>query len=49
MTPQGVRRWLLATISLGTIFVLGQGYEYVRFITGGITISRNLWSSTFFT
>jgi len=45
----GVRRWLLATISLGTIFVLGQGYEYVRFITDGITISRNLWSSTFFT
>ena len=45
----GVRRWLLVTILLGAIFLLGQGYEYVRLYTDNVTISRNLWGSTFFT
>lgn len=45
----GVRRWLLATIALGAIFLLGQGYEYFRLYTEGITVSRSLWGSTFFT
>ncbi len=46
---RGVRRWLLVTILLGTSFLLGQGYEYVRLYTDNVTISRNLWGSTFFT
>jgi heme/copper-type cytochrome/quinol oxidase subunit 3 len=45
----GVRRWLVVTIVLGAVFLLGQGYEYVRLYTDNITISRNLWGSTFFT
>jgi len=45
----GVRRWLIATILLGTVFLVGQGYEYVRLYTSDVTISRNLWGSTFFT
>jgi len=45
----GARLWLLATILLGAIFLIGQGYEYFRLYTDNVTISRNLWSSTFFT
>ncbi len=45
----GVRRWLLLTILLGAIFLLGQGYEYARLYADNVTISRNLWGSTFFT
>ncbi len=45
----GVRRWLLLTILLGALFLLGQGYEYLRLYAGDVTISRNLWGSTFFT
>lgn len=47
--PAGVRRWLLATILLGLIFLIGQGYEYVHLYADNVTIRRNLWSSTFFT
>lgn len=45
----GVRRWLLLTILLGAAFLLGQGYEYLRLYADNVTISRNLWGSTFFT
>jgi len=45
----GVRRWLLATILLGAVFLVGQGYEYVHLYLDNVTISRNLWGSTFFT
>ncbi|MBX6772387.1 MAG: heme-copper oxidase subunit III [Chloroflexi bacterium] len=44
-----VRRWLILTIVLGAIFLAGQGYEYVRLYLENVTISRNLWGSTFFT
>jgi heme/copper-type cytochrome/quinol oxidase subunit 3 len=47
--PAGVRRWLLVTIMLGLIFLVGQGYEYVRLYADNVTLARNLWSSTFFT
>lgn len=45
----GARRWLLATILLGLIFIGGQGYEYLRLYAENVTISRNLWGSIFFT
>jgi len=45
----GVRRWLLITILLGAIFLVGQGYEYYHLYADNVTISRNLWASTFFT
>ena len=45
----GFRRWLVVTILLGAVFLAGQGSEYVRLYRGGITVSGNLWGSTFFT
>lgn len=44
----GVRAWLLATIVLGLLFILGQGYEYVHLYIDNVTIARNLWASSFF-
>jgi cytochrome c oxidase subunit 3 len=44
----GARRWLLATILLGLIFILGQGYEYIHLYSENVTVSRNLWGSTFY-
>jgi len=46
---RGVGFWLFATIVLGSIFMIGQGAEYVHLITDKITISRDLFGSTFFT
>jgi heme/copper-type cytochrome/quinol oxidase subunit 3 len=44
-----VRFWLFTTIALGAIFLTGQGFEYARLLTNNITISRDLFGSTFFT
>ena len=41
--------WLLATMALGTIFLTGQGIEYADLIKQDMTISRNLFGTTFFT
>ena len=41
--------WLFVTILLGSIFMIGQGNEYFHLITEKITISRDLFGSTFFT
>jgi heme/copper-type cytochrome/quinol oxidase subunit 3 len=41
--------WLFATIVLGGIFIAGQGIEYARLLMDNITISRDLFGSTFFT
>jgi heme/copper-type cytochrome/quinol oxidase subunit 3 len=46
---RGLIYWLLATIALGAIFLYGQGREYARLFSSGITISRNLFGTTFFT
>jgi len=44
-----VALWLLATLLLGSIFLLGQGLEYLHLLRQDITISRNLFGTTFFT
>ncbi|MHB8647582.1 MAG: cbb3-type cytochrome c oxidase subunit I, partial [Thermomicrobiales bacterium] len=44
-----VRSLLLATVVLGAIFLFGQGREYQRLISQNVTVSRNLFGSTFFT
>jgi heme/copper-type cytochrome/quinol oxidase subunit 3 len=44
-----VRVALLATIVLGAIFLFGQGSEYAHLIGENVTVSRNLFGSTFFT
>jgi heme/copper-type cytochrome/quinol oxidase subunit 3 len=41
--------WLLATMALGTAFLAGQGAEYVSLIREDVTISRDLFGTTFFT
>jgi len=44
-----VKVWLFVTILLGGIFIGGQGIEYGRLIMDKITISKDLFGSTFFT
>ena len=41
--------WLLSTILLGAAFLVGQGMEYSHLLTHQVTISRDLFGSTFFT
>jgi len=41
--------WLIFTIILGIIFLIGQGAEYSRLYNVNITISQNLFGSSFFT
>ncbi len=44
-----VQGWLLATVALGAAFLVGQGAEYVRLIGQDVTLSTNLFGTTFFT
>jgi heme/copper-type cytochrome/quinol oxidase subunit 3 len=41
--------WLSATALLGCVFLGGQFYEFNIFYKEGLTLSRNLFGSTFFT
>jgi heme/copper-type cytochrome/quinol oxidase subunit 3 len=43
------RRWLVATIVLGAVFLLGQGSEYARLLGEGIGPGSALFGTTFFT
>lgn len=44
------RRWLLATIVLGALFLVGTAIEWHELIfEHGLTISRNLFGTTYFT
>ena len=45
----GVSRWLALTVALGAIFLFGQTREYLGLFAHGVTISTNLFGSTFFT
>ncbi len=45
----GFAVWMAVTILLGGIFLAGQGMEYANLIHEKITISRDLFGSTFFT
>jgi heme/copper-type cytochrome/quinol oxidase subunit 3 len=40
---------LLATLLLGTAFLVGQGTEYADLLSKDVTISRDLFGTTFFT
>jgi heme/copper-type cytochrome/quinol oxidase subunit 3 len=44
-----MRIWLSATALLGCVFLGGQFYEFTSFYHDGLTLSRNLFGSTFFT
>ena len=41
--------WLSITIALGVLFMFGQAREYYDLLTGGVSVSRNLFATTFFT
>ena len=43
-----LRAWLLATALLGITFVGGQVFEFTVFVREGVTLSRNLFGSSFF-
>jgi cytochrome c oxidase subunit 1/cytochrome c oxidase subunit I+III len=40
--------WLMATTALGTVFLVGQGSEYLGLYAGGVGVSVNLFASTFY-
>ncbi len=44
-----MRVWLSATALLGCVFLGGQFYEFSSFYRDGLTLSSNLFGSTFFT
>jgi heme/copper-type cytochrome/quinol oxidase subunit 3 len=44
----GLRVWLVATGLLGTVFVGGQVYEFTHFVAAGLSLSKNLFGTTFF-
>lgn len=46
---RAMKGWLAATILLGGIFLVGQGLEYWGLFKSGVTMSTNLFSTTFFT
>jgi cytochrome c oxidase subunit 3/cytochrome o ubiquinol oxidase subunit 3 len=43
-----LRTWLLATALLGVTFVGGQVFEFTVFVKEGLSLSRNLFGSSFF-
>jgi len=43
-----LRLWLLATATLGGLFITGQIYEFTTFYREGLSLSTNLFGSTFF-
>lgn len=45
---RGLRIWLIATALLGTVFLGGQFYEFSSFVHEGLTLSTNLFGTTFF-
>lgn len=47
--PAAASAWLLATLLLGATFLVGQAAEYLHLLRAQVTISRNLFGTTFFT
>jgi cytochrome c oxidase subunit 3/cytochrome o ubiquinol oxidase subunit 3 len=43
------RNWLILTAILGMGFLSGQGFEFTKLYREGVTLSSNLFGSTFFT
>ena len=44
----GLRRWFTITLVMGTIFVLGQAYEYTELVHEGTTIAASSYGSVFY-
>src|SRR4029077_14212020 len=41
--------WLIATLLLGAVFIIGQGRESLSLFQHGIDVHTNLFATTFFT
>jgi len=44
-----LKMWLLATIILGTVFMLGQGHEYYSLLSKNLTLSSSEFGTSFYT
>jgi cytochrome c oxidase subunit 3/cytochrome o ubiquinol oxidase subunit 3 len=44
----GLRVWLFTTAFLGILFVSGQAFEFTEFNREGLSLSTNLFGTTFF-
>ncbi|WP_144414196.1 aa3-type cytochrome oxidase subunit III [Corynebacterium mustelae] len=44
----GLRRWYTLTILLGSVFLIGQAYEYYHLVEHGLTIPSSVYGSTFY-
>ena len=44
----GLRRWYLLTLIMGTIFVLGQSYEYWNLVDEGTTLASSAYGTVFY-
>ena len=44
----GLRRWYLLTLVMGTVFVLGQAYEYYQLVHEGTTLSSSAYGTVFY-
>ena len=45
---RGMQIWLFTTAILGTLFIAGQAYEFTEFHHEGLSLSTNLFGTTFF-
>jgi len=45
---RGMQVWLLCTALLGALFIAGQAYEFTEFNHEGLSLSTNLFGTTFF-
>ena len=46
---KNLKRWLVATLILGTVFLIGQGREYWRLIQENITLNGSVFGTSFYT
>ncbi|GLB62854.1 putative cytochrome c oxidase subunit III [Dietzia sp. NCCP-2495] len=44
----GLRRWYTISAVMGTVFLVGQAYEYAVLVMEGVTISSSVYASVFF-
>ena len=44
----GLRRWYTISAVMGTVFLVGQAYEYAVLVMDGVTISSSVYASVFF-
>ncbi|HLW58997.1 MAG TPA: cytochrome c oxidase subunit I [bacterium] len=47
--PAALAGWLAVTIALGALFLVGQGREWLALVHANVTVSRDLFGTTFFT